>query len=263
MKRQRLDCLLLERGLVESREQARRLIMAGEVSVDGQVPIKPSTMVSGAEDIVIKSKPPFVSRAGNKLAAALDRFDVSVAGLVAVDIGASTGGFTDCLLQRGAARVYAVDVGYGQLAWQLRQDPRVIVMEKVNARYLDSLPEAIDIATFDVSFISLRLVIPPVLRLLKTGTSLIALIKPQFEAGRDQIGKGGVVTNHDVHRDVLRRLIQWAKAESLSFLGLVPSPLLGPAGNAEFLIHLGYGIPDPALIPEDWVELCLSQIPQS
>ena len=263
MKRQRLDCLLLERGLVESREKARRLIMAGEVSVDERVPIKPSTMVSGEEHIVVKSKPPFVSRAGSKLSAALDRFDVSVKELVAVDIGASTGGFTDCLLQRGAARVYAVDVGYGQLAWALRQDPRVVVMEKVNARYLESLPEPIDIATFDVSFISLRLVIPPALRLLKTGTSLVALIKPQFEAGRRQIGKGGVVTDHDVHRDVLRKLIQWARDEGLSFLGLVTSPLLGPAGNAEFLIHLGYGVPDPGLISEDWVQLCLSQIPNS
>lgn len=259
MKRRRLDRLLLERGLIQSREQARRLIMAGEVSVNGQVPVKPSTMVSGEEDIAIKRRPPFVSRAGLKLAAALDRFDIQVEGLVALDVGASTGGFTDCLLQRGAARVYAVDVGYGQLAWKLRQDKRVIVMERINARYLESLPEAIDVATFDVSFISLELVIPPAVELLKPQASIVALIKPQFEAGRRQVGKGGVVKDRSVHRGVLLRFILWAKNQGLSFHGLMVSPVRGPAGNVEFPVHLGHGVPDPELDPEEWVETCLSQ----
>ena len=259
MKRHRLDRLLLERGLAQSREQARRLIMAGEVSVNGQVPVKPSTMVSGNEDIAVKSRPPFVSRAGLKLATALDRFSIQVAGLVALDVGASTGGFTDCLLQRGADRVYAVDAGYGQLAWKLRQDRRVIVMERTNARYLDSLPEAIDMATFDVSFISLELVIPPAVKLLKPQASIVALIKPQFEAGRRQVGRGGVVKDRGVHRNVLLRFIPWANNQGLFFHGLMVSPVRGPAGNMEFPVYLKLGVPDPKLNPEECVERCLSQ----
>lgn len=260
MKGHRLDRLLLERGLVQSREQARRLIMAGEVSVNGQVPVKPSTTVSGKEDIIIKSRPPFVSRAGLKLAAALDRFNIQVTGLIALDVGASTGGFTDCLLQRGAERVYAVDAGYGQLAWKLRQDKRVIAMERTNARYLESLPEAIDMATFDVSFISLELVIPPAVKLLRAQASIVALIKPQFEAGRRQVGKGGVVKDRSVHRNVLLRFIPWAKNQGLLFHGLMVSPVRGPAGNVEFPVYLRLGGPDPKLNPEECIEKCLSQI---
>ncbi len=260
MKRQRLDRLLVERGLVGSREQAQRLIMAGEVLIDGRVADKPSGMVSGGEEILIRSQPPFVSRAGLKLAAALDRFGVSVEGLVALDVGASTGGFTDCLLQRGARRVYAVDVGYGQLAWKLRHDPRVVVMEKVNVRYLNSLPEAIAIATLDVSFISLKLVIPPVMKLLEAEASIIALIKPQFEAGRRQVGKGGVVKDPHVHREVLSDFIAWAKREGLAFTGLMASPIRGPAGNAEFLVWLKCGAPDPGLNVTETVEACLNSL---
>ena len=259
MKRQRLDSLLLERGLVESREQGRRLIIAGEVSVNGQVMTKPATTVTGEEDIGLKDHPPFVSRAGLKLAAALDRFGVDVAGLTAIDVGASTGGFTDCLLQRGAARVYAVDVGYGQLAWKLRQDPRVVTMERVNARYLESLPEPVDLATFDVSFISLEMVIPPVIKLLKPKARLIALVKPQFEAGRQQVGKGGVVKDPEVHRAVLLRIGQWARGQGLSLLGLMASPLRGPAGNIEFLAYLGVGQLRIELALEPLVEDCLFQ----
>jgi 23S rRNA (cytidine1920-2'-O)/16S rRNA (cytidine1409-2'-O)-methyltransferase len=260
MKRQRLDCLLLERGLVESREQARRLILAGEVLVNGQVVTRPAVLLSGAEELGLKSQPPFVSRAGLKLEAALDRFQIDVQGRVAIDVGASTGGFTDCLLQRGASRVYAVDVGYGQLAWKLRQDPRVIVMERVNARYLDRLPEVPDLATFDVSFISLQLVIPPVVTLLERQAYLIPLIKPQFEAGREHVGKGGVVKDPRVHREVLLRFIDWARSQELAFMGLMVSPLRGPAGNVEFPACLGKGLPDPSFDASEWVERCLNEV---
>ena len=260
MKRQRLDCLLLERGLVESREQARRLILAGEVLVNGQVIARPAMLLSASEDIDLKAQPPFVSRAGLKLAAALDRFDIDVRGQVAVDVGASTGGFTDCLIQRGASRVYAVDVGYGQLAWKLRQDPRVIVMERVNARYLDRLPELPVLATFDVSFISLRLVIPPVAALLERQAHLVPLIKPQFEAGREHVGKGGVVKDPQVHREVLLGFVDWARAQSMAFLGLMVSPVRGPAGNVEFPAFLGRGLPDPGYDAAEWVDRCLADV---
>lgn len=257
MKKQRLDALLFDRGLVESREQGRRLIIAGEVSVDGRTMTKPGTPVTGEEEIRLASRPPFVSRAGLKLQAALDRFDIDVSGWVVADVGASTGGFTDCLLQRGAARVYAIDVGYGQLAWKLRQDPRVVVMERVNARHLDHLPEPVDLATFDVSFISLEMVIPAVRRLLKPQGFLIALIKPQFEAGRGQVGKGGVVKDSEVHRAVLLRVLGWAGSQGLAVLGLTPSPIKGPAGNREFLASFGHGQPDPGLKLDALVERAL------
>ena len=234
--------------------------MAGEVVVDGQVATKPSMMVSGGEEILVRSQPLFVSRAGLKLAAALDRFSISVDGLTAVDVGASTGGFTDCLLQRGARRVYAVDVGYGQLAWKLRQDVRVVSMEKVNARYLDHLPETIDLATFDVSFISLTLVIPPVVNLLKPPASIVALIKPQFEAGRRQVGKGGVVKDRDVHHAVLQEFISWTSGQGLCVVGLMVSPIRGPAGNVEFPIYLQIGAPDPGLRISEAIEDCLSVV---
>lgn len=233
------------------------MIMAGDVLINGRVADKPSSMVNGDEEIMIKSKPPFVSRAGLKLAAALDYFNVQVEGLTALDVGASTGGFTDCLLQRGARRVYAVDVGYGQLAWKLRQDARVVVMEKVNVRYLNSLPEAADIATLDVSFISLKLVIPPVVNLLKAQASIIALVKPQFEAGRHQVGKGGVVRDHNVHQEVLHDFINWSHKEGLAFMGLMVSPLRGPAGNIEFLTLLKRGVSDPGLNVQKTIETCL------
>ena len=193
VKRERLDILLYKRGLTPSREQARRLIMAAQVLVNGQRVDKPGTRVPLTATITIKEKPAYVSRGGLKLEAALRAFKVDVRGIVAADIGASTGGFTDCLLQHGATRVYAIDVGYGQLAWRLRQDPRVVVMERVNARYLRALPEPVDLATVDVSFISLKLVLPAARQLLKPNGQIIALIKPQFEAGRKQVGKGGVV----------------------------------------------------------------------
>jgi 23S rRNA (cytidine1920-2'-O)/16S rRNA (cytidine1409-2'-O)-methyltransferase len=260
-KKQRLDALLHDRGLVESREQGRRLIIAGEVSVNGRTMTKPGSALTGDEEIQLASRPPFVSRAGLKLQAALDRFGIDVTGQVVADIGASTGGFTDCLLQRGAARVYAVDVGYGQLAWKLRQDPRVVVMERVNARNLEHLPEPVDLATFDVSFISLELVVPPMLRLLKTEATLVILVKPQFEAGRSQIGKGGVIKDPEVHRAVLLRILGWARTQGIAVLGLVSSPIKGPAGNREFLAHLAHGQPDPGLELEPMVEHALLESP--
>lgn len=243
MERERLDILVHKMGLAESREQARRLIMAGEVSVNGELADKPGMRVPLTAKIHVGAEPAYVSRGGLKLEAALTAFLVDVGGLVAADIGASTGGFTDCLLQHGAARVYTIDVGYGQLAWKLRQDPRVVVMERVNARYLQELPEPIDLATIDVSFISLKLVLPAVIRLLKPGGHILALVKPQFEAGREQVGKGGVVRDPAVHEAVLHDLLAWAPANGLQTQGLISSPLRGPAGNIEFLVHwvLGSG----------------------
>lgn len=233
----------MERGLAGTREQARALIMAGSVAVGGEVVDKPGTKIEEGAPLSVAAAPKYVSRGGYKLERALDAFGLDVSGLVAVDIGASTGGFTDCLLQRGAARVYAVDVGYGQLDWRLRSDPRVVVMERTNARYLTSLPEPVDLATVDASFISLRLIIPPVARLLKEGGRMVVLIKPQFEAGREQVGKGGVVRNPDVHRAVLRGLAEWGDREGYGFRKVVASPIRGPAGNVEFLALVVTGQP--------------------
>ncbi len=235
MSKQRLDVMLVERGLAESRSVAQRLIRAGEVLVDGALADKPGLMVTPEAHITLKAAPRFVSRGGEKLEAALTRFGVDVRGLVAADIGASTGGFTDCLLQRGAARVYAIDVGYGQLAWKLRQDPRVVVMERVNARYLESLPEAVDLLVSDVSFISLRLIYATAVRWLKAEGQVVSLIKPQFEAGPEKVGKGGVVRDPQTHRAVLEQVTQDMAALGLGLCGLMVSPLRGPAGNIEFL----------------------------
>jgi 23S rRNA (cytidine1920-2'-O)/16S rRNA (cytidine1409-2'-O)-methyltransferase len=253
--RVRLDTLLHERDLVASREQGRRLILAGEVTVDGQLVDKPGTRVRADAQLHIREKPPYVGRGGLKLEAALDRFPVRPQGAVAADVGASTGGFTDCLLQRGAARVYAIDVGYGQLDWNLRQDSRVVVMERTNARYLESLPEPVDLVVIDVSFISLELILPQARGWLQPDGDIIALIKPQFEAGRRQVGKGGVVRDPDVHRSVLEEITGWAKREGLGPQDLIPSPIKGPAGNIEFLIWLHPAA--PARLPAELVAQAL------
>ena len=237
-KRQRLDVMLVERGLIASREQARARILAGEVEVSGQVAAKPGTLVPADASLAVRAAPDYVSRGGDKLAHALRRFAITVTDRVALDAGASTGGFTDCLLQQGARRVYAVDVGYGQLDWRLRQDPRVVVMERVNLRHLAALPEPMDLATLDLSFISLRLVLEPVRELLRPGGEIVALVKPQFEAGRGQVGRGGVVRDPTVHATVLRELSGWATTHGFDVRGLTASPLRGPAGNGEFLAHL-------------------------
>jgi 23S rRNA (cytidine1920-2'-O)/16S rRNA (cytidine1409-2'-O)-methyltransferase len=232
-----LDVLLHQRGLIASREQAKRIILAGLVNVDGRLEDKPGTRIPLSASIVVAKSCPYSSRGGLKLEAALDAFGLDVQGLVVADVGASTGGFTDCVLQRGAGRVYAIDVGYGQLAWKLRQDPRVVVLERVNVRYLDQLPEPLDLITIDVSFVSLRLALPPVLRFLKPDGHVVALIKPQFEAGRQYVGKGGVVRDPTVHRAVLESILSWGVESGLRPGGLIVSPLRGPAGNVEFLVH--------------------------
>jgi 23S rRNA (cytidine1920-2'-O)/16S rRNA (cytidine1409-2'-O)-methyltransferase len=252
-KKERLDRLLVARGLAESREQAQRMIMAGLVLVEDRPATKPGHKIPADADIRVKERPPYVSRGGHKLAAGLDAFGVTPAGWVCADLGASTGGFTDVLLQRGAARVYAVDVGYGQLHWRLRNDPRVVVMERTNARYLESLPEPVQLVVIDASFISLRLILPAARRILAPGGQIIALIKPQFEAGRERVGKGGVVRDARVHRDVLREMADWAAAQSYGPQGLVPSPILGPKGNREFLLWLQPGqepVPTEKLVEE-------------
>jgi 23S rRNA (cytidine1920-2'-O)/16S rRNA (cytidine1409-2'-O)-methyltransferase len=238
--KERLDLLLVQRQLVESRERARRLIMAGEVFVNNQVSDKPGKNVAIDAEIRIRAPLPYVSRGGTKLAAALDEFRLDVSAMVALDVGASTGGFTDCLLQRDVASVYAVDVGYGQLAWKLRNDSRVVVMERTNIRHLAQLPESTlaDLAVIDTSFIGLSLVLPSVIRLLTAEAQIIALIKPQFEAGREDVAKGGVVREARVHRRVLLETISLAQSLGLSVSGLTVSPLLGPAGNVEFLLWL-------------------------
>ncbi len=239
--KERLDKLLMARGLAESREQAQRLIMAGLVLVDDRPATKPGHKIATDAVIRVKERPPYVSRGGHKLAAGLDAFGIDPAGLICADLGASTGGFTDVLLQRGAARVYAVDVGYGQLHWRLRTDPRVVVMERTNARYLESLPEPVHLIVIDASFISLRLILPAARRLLAPGGQIIALIKPQFEAGRARVGKGGVVRDARVHRQVLREMVDWAAVHGYGPRGLIPSPILGPKGNREFLLWLQPG----------------------
>jgi 23S rRNA (cytidine1920-2'-O)/16S rRNA (cytidine1409-2'-O)-methyltransferase len=237
-KRMRADELLVERHLAETRSRARALIMAGRVRLGEQIIEKAGQQLPPDADLTVIEPARFVSRGGEKLDHALESFRVDVRNFVCADFGASTGGFTDVLLQRGAARVYAIDVGYGQLDYRLRTDPRVVVMERTNVRYLESLPEPVDLVVIDVSFISLRLVLPAALRVLKTGGRVIALIKPQFEAGREQVGKGGVVRERRVHREVLERVLAEAGQLGLVPISLTRSPITGPAGNIEFLALL-------------------------
>jgi 23S rRNA (cytidine1920-2'-O)/16S rRNA (cytidine1409-2'-O)-methyltransferase len=236
--KRRIDSLLVERGLVESRAKARALVMAGEVVVEDKTVIKPGTLVADEAVISLLKPPPFVSRGGIKLDYALDYFQLEVTSKVAADIGASTGGFTDCLLQKGASKVYAIDVGYGQLDYRLRQDRRVVVMERVNARYPFSLPEKVDLATIDLSFISVEKVIPSVAQLLKDDGYIIVLLKPQFEAKRSEVGKGGIVRKPLVHARVLGRFIAWVVNNGFRLGGLVASPILGAEGNTEFFLLL-------------------------
>jgi 23S rRNA (cytidine1920-2'-O)/16S rRNA (cytidine1409-2'-O)-methyltransferase len=233
----RLDQLLVARGLFPSREQARRAVMAGEVRVAGQVVDKAGAAVGEDATLEVAQRPPFVSRGGGKLAAALDHFAVDVAGRICLDVGASTGGFTDCLLQRGAARVYALDVGRGQLDWRLRQDARVVPMEGINARHLaaDALPEPVDLVTIDVSFISLLKVVPALLPHLAPGGLLLALVKPQFEAGRAAIGKGGIVRDEAVRQEVIARRAREISELGLGLVGVIDSPVAGMQGNVEGL----------------------------
>jgi 23S rRNA (cytidine1920-2'-O)/16S rRNA (cytidine1409-2'-O)-methyltransferase len=239
-KRQRLDLLLLERGLVDSREEGRRRILAGDVLVNDQAVTKAGSAIDAGAAIRLKARSRYVSRGGFKLEKALSEFAVDVNGKTALDIGASTGGFTDCLLAHGAARVIAVDVGYGQLDWKLRNDSRVTVLEKTNIRYLDpdALPGRADLASIDVSFISLKLVLPRLKLLLMPRHEVIALIKPQFEVGKGQVGKGGVVRSSEEHERVIAAMKTAAIEQGYHVVGVVESPLLGPKGNKEFLIYL-------------------------
>ena len=239
-KRERLDLLLVERRLVGSREDGRRRILAGEVLVNEQMVDKAGNLTDISAEIRLKPAPPYVSRGGQKLAKALDVFALQVSGKTALDVGASTGGFTDCLLAHGAAQVFAVDVGYGQLDWKLRNDPRVVVFEKTNIRYLElsRLPCAADLATIDASFISLKLILPQVRTLLVERGEVIALIKPQFEVGKGKVGKGGVVRAPEEHARVIDEITAAAVQFGFDSLGVTESPLLGPKGNREFLAYL-------------------------
>lgn len=263
MVKVRLDLLLVERGLVESRTKAQRLVMAGQVRVDGQVVLKPATKIQPEASLEIDQGPQFVSRGGDKLAAALEAFPLVVEGKVCADVGASTGGFTDCLLKNGAARVYAIDVGKGILHWQIRQDTRVVVMEGTNARHVAHLPEPVELVTIDASFISLEILLPVVkgwfpphhvpspggdererpasMKPGDVGGHVIALIKPQFEAGRAEATRGkGVIRDPAVHQQVLHDVLSFAQRVGYAVRGLIRSPLLGPKGNVEFLAWLSY-----------------------
>ncbi len=241
VKKKRLDLLLVDREMVESRVKAQSLIIAGEVMVNGNKVTKPGTALPTDATLSLKERPPYVGRGGIKLDHALREFRVDPVGLTVLDVGASTGGFTDCLLQRGAKRVYALDVGRGQLSYALRQDPRVVVMEKVNAHYTFSLPEKVAIATIDVSFISVTKVLPNALPHLKEGGVIVALVKPQFEAMYREVGKGGVIRDPQIHARVLGRVILWATEAGIRLRSLTPSPILGAAGNREFFLLLEYG----------------------
>ncbi|MEE3482523.1 MAG: TlyA family RNA methyltransferase [Lachnospiraceae bacterium] len=241
MAKKRLDVLVTERGLAASRERAKRLIMEGKVFVDGQREDKPGMTFAEDCELTLKGEDmPYVSRGGYKLEKAMKTFPIELTGDVCMDIGASTGGFTDCMLQNGAAKVYSVDVGYGQFAWSLRTDPRVVCMEKTNVRYLteSQVPESLDFASCDVSFISLSKVLPAAYNLLKTGGQMVCLIKPQFEAGKDKVGKKGVVREPSVHREVIAKVVSDVKAIGFTPLGLTFSPVKGPEGNIEYLIWL-------------------------
>jgi 23S rRNA (cytidine1920-2'-O)/16S rRNA (cytidine1409-2'-O)-methyltransferase len=244
-RKERLDKLLVARGLVQSRERARALILAGQVVVDDHLVDKAGSQVFREAHIRLKSGDiPYVSRGGLKLEKALAYFDLDVTGRTAIDVGASTGGFTDCLLQRGAARVYAVDVGYGQLAWSLRQDRRVVNLERTNIRHLPpgQLPEPPSLAVIDASFISLDKVLPATLTLLTEQAEVVALIKPQFEVGRGAVGKGGVVRDARLHAEVVERIRCLAESLGCRVVGVTESPILGPKGNREFLIYLRKGV---------------------
>ncbi|HHX01899.1 MAG TPA: TlyA family RNA methyltransferase [Firmicutes bacterium] len=257
----RIDQLLVEKGLFPSREQARRSIMAGLVYIDNNKIEKPGTAVDPEAAVEVRGNlHPYVSRGGLKLAKALEVFEVDVQGLVAIDVGASTGGFTDCLLQNGAAKVYAVDVGYGQLDWKLRTDPRVVVMERTNIRYLTraDLDPLVDLAVVDVAFISITKFFDGLLQLLTDGGQVIALVKPQFEVGRELVGKKGVVRDPNVHRELLLTLLHQLQACGAGLRNLDYSPILGPQGNIEYLAH--FGKQDPVIDHTQLVEQTIQAV---
>ena len=238
--KERLDCVLAAQGLVPSREVAARTVLAGGVSVDGIMVDKPAKLVSLDARIEIVRPALYVSRSGDKLAAALDTFHIDPRGTIGLDVGCSTGGFTDCLLQRGARRIYAIDVGYGQFAWRLRQDSRVVLLERTNIRYVDraAVPEPIDLAVIDVSFISLTLVLPAVIHLLNSAAVIVALVKPQFEVGKGQVGRGGIVRDDAQREAVTEKVIHCAAQLGFQLTGVLDSPVIGRKGNREILVGL-------------------------
>ena len=240
MRKKRLDSLLVERGIIQSRERAKGLILSGDVRVNGNPVNKAGTLIDENAEIEITKDIPYVSRGGLKLEKAIKEFNINVKDKVAIDVGASTGGFTDCLIQYGAKKVYAVDVGYGQLAWKLRNDPRVVIIERKNVRYIkpSDIGEPVDIATIDVSFISLKLVLPVVKNLLKENGEIIALIKPQFEVGKGEVGKGGIVKDEEKHKKVISEIKSFAIDSGFKVLNVTESPIAGQKGNVEFLIYL-------------------------
>ncbi len=238
MTKQRLDTLLVTRGLAENKIKAQAVIMAGDVSVNGNVMTKAGSMVAEDAQVQMAAKLPYVSRGGLKLEHALEEFKIGVKGLTCLDAGASTGGFTDCLLKRGAEKVYALDVGYGQIDYGLRRDSRVVVMEKVNAHFPFELPQKVDLAVMDLSFISVTSVIPNVLPHLNPPSDMVVLFKPQFEADREEVGKGGVIKDPAVHAGTIANLIVWMNQNGLRLLNLTASPILGAEGNKEFLIYM-------------------------
>ena len=243
VKKTRLDLVIVEKGLVQSRQRARALIMAGKVLVNNRLVDKPGSLVYRKDDVILKGEEiPYVSRGGLKLEKALQALNIDITGAVCLDVGASTGGFTDCLLQHGANRVFAVDVGYGQLAWKLRQDSRVVVIDRTNIRYMpaETLSEPVDLITIDVSFISLTIVVPAVIKFMKKDARIIALIKPQFEVGKGKVGKGGVVRNSVLHAEVIKSLSDFFAGKDLLSEFVIPSPIVGSKGNKEFFISLKF-----------------------
>ncbi len=263
--KERLDVLLVKRGLAPSREKAKALIMAGEVYVNGQKEDKAGASFADDVPLEVRGGLKYVSRGGLKLEKAFKCFPIDISGKVCMDIGASTGGFTDCMLQNGAAKVYAIDVGYGQFAWKLRQDERVVCMEKTNIRYVtpEDIGEEIDFAAADVSFISLKKILPPVKELLKADAEMICLIKPQFEAGREKVGKKGVVRDRKVHLEVAEDIISSVRELGFSVIGLDFSPVKGPEGNIEYLLYMkndGAGDISPDIYPEQTVEAAHTEL---
>lgn len=263
MAKKRIDLKLVEMGLAESRSLAQRLVMAGKVRINGQVVMKSSQNVPDGAAVTLDSGPQFVSRGGHKLAAAMEAFTLSVQDSVCADVGASTGGFTDCLLQNGAAKVYAIDVGHGILAWSLRNDERVVVMEKTNARYVETLAEPVSFVVIDASFISLKILLPVVKGWFDNNQGqVVALIKPQFEAGRKEVSKGkGVIRDPEIHRRVVREILAFTQTEGYGVKGLARSPVLGPKGNVEFLVWLGLGT--QPMNADQLEALCDAAIPDS
>lgn len=260
-KNPRLDQAMVDRALCDTRSRAKAMIMAGDVFVNGQKETRAGRSIAESDEVTLKSKPRFVSRGGEKMDGALNTFGIDVTGMIAADFGASTGGFTDCLLQRGASKVYAIDVGYGILDERVRTNDRVVVMERTNARYVESLPDPIDIVVIDVSFISLNLILPAVKAVLAPGGVCVPLIKPQFEAGPEHIGKRGVVRDPAVHEMVLRRTLAFAQEHGFSVLDLVASSLRGPNGNVEFLAHLVSGAIEDLPDTEALVARAMASIP--